>query len=126
MNETPAERERSRAARGRYKEIVAGLAAAAGACASATGSAPGAGAAARRPRGPDAARGGAGRALPVRRGAAWEAALEVLWAESWLKLRRGRGRIRAAIPPVLDELDAEVEQRAAELHEAVRRRLWPL
>lgn len=52
----------------------------------------------------------------------WEAALEALWTESWMKLRpRPRPDPRADSAD-LAALDAEVEQRSAELQEAVRRR----
>jgi hypothetical protein len=52
----------------------------------------------------------------------WEAALDALWVESWMKLRpRPRPDLRAD-PADLDALDAEVEARSAELQEAVRRR----
>jgi hypothetical protein len=53
----------------------------------------------------------------------WEAALEALWVESWMKLRPRPGPDPRADPADLDALDAEVEARAAELQEAVRRRL---
>ncbi len=56
----------------------------------------------------------------------WEAALEVLWAESWLKLRPRPAPDALADPTDLDALDAEVEQRSAALHEAVRRRRFGL
>ncbi|MHA6627781.1 hypothetical protein ACU61A_20280 [Pseudonocardia sichuanensis] len=52
----------------------------------------------------------------------WEAALEALWVESWMKLRPLPGPDPRADPADLDDLDAEVEARAAELQEAVRRR----
>jgi hypothetical protein len=57
----------------------------------------------------------------------WEAALEALWVESWMKLRpRPRPRpAPRATPADLDDLDAEVEARAAKLQEATRRR-WGL
>ncbi|HYH31653.1 MAG TPA: hypothetical protein VD903_14840 [Pseudonocardia sp.] len=69
---------------------------------------------------------GAGeRAALTRLGAQlhWEAALEALWVESWMKLRPRPGPDPRADPAQLDALDAEVEARAAELQEAVRRRL---
>lgn len=58
----------------------------------------------------------------------WEAALEMLWSESWMTLRPMPSPdpaepvtgLRKA--PDLDELDAEVSARFAELAEAVRRR----
>jgi hypothetical protein len=52
----------------------------------------------------------------------WEAALEALWVESWMKLRPRPGPDPRADPADLDALDAEVEARAAEVQEAVRRR----
>lgn len=57
---------------------------------------------------------------------AWENALDALWQESWMTLRRRPGADRDSDPARMDELDLEVEQAAAELREAVRRRLWPL
>jgi hypothetical protein len=57
---------------------------------------------------------------------AWENALDELWQESWMTLRRRPGADRDGDPTRLNELDLKVEQAAAELHEAVRRRLWPL
>ena len=54
----------------------------------------------------------------------WEAALEALWTESWLTLRP-----LPDPPPTrgdLDALDAEVERAAAALHAAVRRRRFGL
>lgn len=53
---------------------------------------------------------------------AWEAALEALWVESWLKLRPRPGPTPGVDPADLDALDVEVEQRSAELQEATRRR----
>ena len=52
----------------------------------------------------------------------WEAALEALWVESWMKLRPRPGADPLADPAAIDALDAEVESRAAELQDAVRRR----
>jgi hypothetical protein len=52
----------------------------------------------------------------------WEAALESLWVESWMKLRPRPGPDPRADPAAIDALDAEVEARAAELREATRRR----
>ncbi len=52
----------------------------------------------------------------------WEAALESLWVESWMKLRPRPGPDPRADPAAIDELDADVEARAAELREATRRR----
>lgn len=57
---------------------------------------------------------------------AWESALDALWQESWMTLRRRPGPDRDADQTRIDELDLEVERAAAELHDAVRRRLWPL
>jgi hypothetical protein len=55
----------------------------------------------------------------------WEAALEALWVESWMKLRPRPRPDRRADPAAIDELDAAVEARAAELLAATRRR-WGL
>jgi hypothetical protein len=55
----------------------------------------------------------------------WEAALEALWVESWMKLRPRPGPAPNVDPAAIDALDAEVEARSAELQEAVRRR-WGL
>ncbi|HLU54224.1 MAG TPA: hypothetical protein VKZ81_02090 [Pseudonocardia sp.] len=52
----------------------------------------------------------------------WEAALEALWVESWMKLRPRPAPDRRADPARIDEYDAEVEARAAELQAATRRR----
>ena len=52
----------------------------------------------------------------------WEAALDALWVESWMKLRPRPGPDPRADPADIDALDAEVEARAAELLEAARRR----
>jgi hypothetical protein len=57
---------------------------------------------------------------------AWEAALEALWVETWLKLRRRPGPDPRADPSHLAALDAEVEHRLAALQEAVRRRRFGL
>lgn len=56
----------------------------------------------------------------------WEAALEALWVESWLTLRRRPGPDPRADSAQLERWEAEVEQRAAELREAVRRRRFGL
>jgi len=52
----------------------------------------------------------------------WEAALEALWMESWMKLRPRPGPDSRADSADLAALDAEVAQRSAELQDAVRRR----
>jgi hypothetical protein len=54
---------------------------------------------------------------------AWENALDALWQESWMTLRR-RPAADPSAATRLDDLDLEVEQAAAELHDAVRRRFW--
>ncbi len=54
----------------------------------------------------------------------WEEALEVLWAESWLKLRPLPDPDPAADPARLEDYDAEVHHRAEELRELVRRRWY--
>ncbi|MGI9001081.1 MAG: hypothetical protein ACR2GH_05385 [Pseudonocardia sp.] len=59
----------------------------------------------------------------------WEAALDVLWVESWMELRPRPGPDPHVDPADLADLaalDVEVEQRAAELQEAVRRRRFGL
>jgi hypothetical protein len=52
----------------------------------------------------------------------WEAAMEALWVESWMTLRRRPDPDPRADPARLAEYDAELEQRAAQLQEAVKRR----
>lgn len=52
---------------------------------------------------------------------AWEAALEALWAESWMTLRPRPAPDPRADPAHLDLLDEAVQRRAAQLREAVRR-----
>ncbi|GAA0947018.1 hypothetical protein [Pseudonocardia zijingensis] len=52
----------------------------------------------------------------------WEAALEAVWVESWMKLRPRPGPDPRADAAEIDALDAEVEARAAELLDATRRR----
>ena len=52
----------------------------------------------------------------------WEAALDALWVESWMKLRPRPGPDPRADPADIDAMDAEVEACAAELLEAARRR----
>lgn len=66
-------------------------------------------------------RGGVSRAVVLMR---WEEALESLWTESWLTLRPLPDPPPA--PGDLDALDAEVEQAAAALRAAVRRRRFGL
>jgi chorismate mutase len=56
----------------------------------------------------------------------WEAALEALWVESWMTLRRRPDPDLRADPAELARYDAEVELRSAELQEAVRRRRFGL
>lgn len=51
----------------------------------------------------------------------WEAALEALWMESWMKLRPRPGPDPRVDPADPADLDVEVEQRSAELQQAVRR-----
>ena len=72
----------------------------------------------------DAMQGAGERAALTRLGVElhWEAALEALWVESWMKLRPRPGPDPRADPADLDALDVEVEERAAALQEAVRRR----
>lgn len=52
----------------------------------------------------------------------WEAALEALWVESWMKLRPRPGPDSSADPTDLAALDAGVEAAADALQNAVRRR----
>jgi hypothetical protein len=52
----------------------------------------------------------------------WEEALDALWVESWMQLRRRPDPAPGGDPDRLDELDAEVEARTADLLAAVRRR----
>lgn len=54
----------------------------------------------------------------------WEAALEALWTESWLRLRPPPDP--PGTPGDLDALDAAVEARSADLQSAVRRRRFGL
>lgn len=56
----------------------------------------------------------------------WEAALEALWAESWMQLRPRPGPDPHANPADHDGLDAELERRSADLLDAVRRRRFGL
>ncbi|HVL84933.1 MAG TPA: hypothetical protein VM367_11705 [Pseudonocardia sp.] len=55
----------------------------------------------------------------------WEAALDVLWDESWMTLRRRPEPDPRADPRELDALDAAVAERSAELQAAVHRRGLP-
>lgn len=52
----------------------------------------------------------------------WEAALEALWVESWMTLRRRPAPAPGGGPDDLDTLDVEVERCTAELLAAVKRR----
>ncbi|NMH97195.1 hypothetical protein [Pseudonocardia acidicola] len=52
----------------------------------------------------------------------WEAALETLWAESWMTLRPMPAPDERVDPAHIDALDAAVEQRFIELRDATRRR----
>ena len=56
----------------------------------------------------------------------WEAALESLWAESWLTLRPPPPATSGIDPARVDELAAEVTRCADVLHEATRRRRFGL
>jgi hypothetical protein len=56
----------------------------------------------------------------------WEVALDALWVESWLRLRLRPGPDPRADPAQLDRWQAELEQRRAELIDAVRRRRFGL
>lgn len=56
----------------------------------------------------------------------WESAMEVLWVESWMTLRPRPGPDRRADPADLTELDTAVEDAAAALREAVRKRRFGL
>lgn len=51
----------------------------------------------------------------------WEAALEALWPESWLKLRPRPGPSPRAVDAGIDDLDAQVAEATDALLEAVRR-----
>jgi hypothetical protein len=55
----------------------------------------------------------------------WEAALEALWVESWMKLRPRPGPDPSADPAEIDAYDVELEEAAARLQAAVRRRWLP-
>jgi hypothetical protein len=55
---------------------------------------------------------------------AWEEALDMLWQESWMTLRLRPVPAPSMDPTRLNELDRAVEDAAAELREAVRRRFW--
>jgi len=54
----------------------------------------------------------------------WERALDLLWAESWMKLRPCPAPDPKADPARLEDLDAEVDHRSDELREVVRRRWY--
>jgi hypothetical protein len=56
----------------------------------------------------------------------WEAALDLLWAESWMNLRRRPAPDPTADPTRLEAYDEEVRRRADALHAAVRRRWYHL
>ncbi len=56
----------------------------------------------------------------------WESAMEVLWVESWMTLCPRPGPDPRADPADLADLDAAVEVAAAALREAVRRRRFGL
>ena len=56
----------------------------------------------------------------------WEAALDLLWAESWLKLRTYPSPDPSVDPSELEALDAEVKRSSDELHALVRRRWYHL
>ena len=56
----------------------------------------------------------------------WEAALEALWVESWMRLRPLPGPDPHADLVDLAVVEADVERRAAELQDAVRRRRFGL
>lgn len=56
----------------------------------------------------------------------WEAALEALWVESWMQLRPRPGPDPKADPADLRVLDAELEVAAEALQDAVRRRRFGL
>lgn len=55
---------------------------------------------------------------------AWEEALDMLWQESWMTLRLRPVPTPSVDPARLQEFDRAVEDAAAELREAVRRRFW--
>ena len=110
-----------------YKEVVAGITAAAGALHERD-----------RGRATDLARErlrlhgemlGAGERAALTRFAVelhWEAALEALWMESWMRLRPRPGPDPDTDGADLDLLDAELERRSADLIDAVRRRRFGL
>jgi hypothetical protein len=56
----------------------------------------------------------------------WEAALDKLWQEAWMKLRPRPAPNPDADPENLPVLDAEVARRYTELEQAVRRRWYQL
>jgi hypothetical protein len=111
----------------RYKDVIAGLTAAADELRERNRER--AAALARRLVELDDAMAGAGdRAALTRLGVDlhWEAALEALWAERWMTLRPRPAPDPLADPAELDGLDAAVAQRTAELLAAVRRRRFGL
>jgi hypothetical protein len=55
----------------------------------------------------------------------WEAALEALWVETWMKLRPRPGPDPSADSAEIDVYDVELEEAAARLQAAVRRRWLP-
>lgn len=56
----------------------------------------------------------------------WEAALESLWSETWLRLRPKPRPSPDADPARLDALDEELARRADDLHAALHRGRWSL
>jgi hypothetical protein len=56
----------------------------------------------------------------------WEAALDLLWDESWLKLSPRPRPDRNVDPGRLDELDEQLHLRSTELRHAVKRRWYKL
>jgi hypothetical protein len=56
----------------------------------------------------------------------WEAALDKLWQEAWMKLRPRPAPNPDADPDELATLDAELARRYTELEQAVRRRWYEL
>lgn len=111
----------------RYKEIVAGITEAAEALREHDRER--AGELARRLVALDAGMLRAGEAAALTRMSVelhWEAAMESLWTESWMTLRPRPGPDPRADPADLPALDIDVEEKAAALQEAVRRRRFGL